>query len=275
MKNQQVPRPPRARSGDFADLGYHVSPLVLTPQTLRRANALVEGIIDRFRAGDRHAAEAGVSIAEVTGKFPERNPGVKAHDWLREPFIVGDLIALEPGFAKLFSSKSLWECAARLLQCPTDQVIFHFSNLTRNPPGCGPAVGRHRDSDNRYCRSVDLPAVRLLIPMQPMSAENGGTYVIPRSHDADAPTFDAICHPIVPAGGCLGLDAKVLHGSCPNRSSDSRDVLVIQFGVASAKLVGIPDEKFALSDRQQILDFAKHRAVPAGEVNRCFGSQSA
>ena len=184
-----------------------------------------------------------------------RNPGVEPDRWQHEPFIIGDLLALEPGFARLLSLQSIWTCVAELLDCAPDDLLFHFSNLTRKPGAIGPAVGWHRDADNKYFASHDGRTVRVLIPLQSMSAGNGGTAVVPGSHVHANQSIDtAFCPDVVPGAG-LVLHSATLHAGSPSRSEQERDVIVVQFGVRSSNLRCQANETLSLCTREELLAF--------------------
>jgi ectoine hydroxylase-related dioxygenase (phytanoyl-CoA dioxygenase family) len=140
----------------------------------------------------------------------------------------------------LFSAPTLWLWAGKLLDCASEAVVFHLSNLTRKPAGNGPAIVWHRDARNTYCAAADHRTLRFLLPLQPMSAVNGGTEIVAGSHlPGAAQTADdthLICCPPVSPGDCLALHSEVLHGGAPNRGTSERDVIVIQFGVAGSTL---------------------------------------
>ncbi|MGH8382399.1 phytanoyl-CoA dioxygenase family protein [Pseudomonas sp.] len=242
----------------FASQGYAVIPAVVCDDELAFARELANGLIDRYRRGEEAVLSVGVNIGDAGRRHPQRNPGINLEQWRHEPFIIGDLIALEPRFARLFSQQSIWNCVAELFGCAPSDLLFHFSNLTRKPSEVGPAIGWHRDAENTYFASQDGRTVRLLIPLQFMSGENGGTAVVPSSHlEADAATDCALC-PEVPPGGCLVLHSATLHGGSPNRSGQERDVIVIQFGLRSSTLRCKAPERLALSTREDLLAFYRN-----------------
>lgn len=243
------------RTVKFASHGYSVIPGLICEQELKLARELVTELVDRYRGGDPTALSVGVTISEVSRQHPQRNPGIESDRWKLEPFIIGDLLALEPRFARLISQKSIWTCVAELLECASSDLLFHFCNLTRKPSDVGPAIGWHRDADNKYFASHDGRTLRLLIPLQFMSARNGGTAVVPGSHiQTDTPVETAL-HPDVAPGSCLALHSATLHGGSPNRSEQERDVIVIQFGLYSSILRCQADETLSLSTREDLLAF--------------------
>lgn len=249
----------------FTQLGFCVIPDLLSPPELELAGELVGLLVRRFQTGEHGVVAAGVSLASAARRHPERSPGILAAEWENEPYIIGDLIELEPRFVRLFSAPAIWQCAAELLGCPEKDVIYHFSNITRKASGIGPAVGWHRDSDNAYFSAADCRTFRLLLPLQPMSEVNGGTSVVPGSHllpvDGDVPDIAApICPPVAPGSG-LALHAEVLHGGSPNRSTVERDVLVLQFGVRSSELLYEAKEVLSLADREGFMQFNQDRTL--------------
>ncbi|MCP1465551.1 phytanoyl-CoA dioxygenase family protein [Pseudomonas sp. S3E17] len=243
------------RTVKFASHGYSVIPGLICEQELAFARELVTELVDRYRSGDPTALSVGVTIGDVSRQHPQRNPDIDPDRWRHEPFIIGDLIALEPRFARLLSQKSIWTCVAELLECASSDLLFHFCNLTRKPSEVGPAIGWHRDADNKYFASHDGRTLRLLIPLQFMSARNGGTAVVPGSHiQTDTPVETAL-YPDVAPGACLALHSATLHGGSPNRSEQEREVIVIQFGLCSSTLRCQADETLSLATREDLLAF--------------------
>ena len=243
------------RTVKFASDGYLVIPELICEQELAFARELVTELVDRYRGGDPTSISAGVTISEVSQQHPQRNPGIKQDRWQREPFIIGDLLALEPRFARLLIQEPIWTCVGELLECASSDLLFHFCNLTRKPSKVGPAIGWHRDADNKYFASHDGRTLRLLIPLHFMSARNGGTAVVSGSHiRTDTPVETALCPEVAP-GACLALHSATLHGGSPNRSEQERDVIVIQFGLCSSILRCKANETLSLSTREELLAF--------------------
>jgi ectoine hydroxylase-related dioxygenase (phytanoyl-CoA dioxygenase family) len=237
------------RARFFQD-GFLVIERLLTDRQIALARQLVSGLVARYQAGDPAVRAEGISVAEALARRPQALPAVTLPE--TAPFLIGDLMALEPRFAAIFGTERIWLCAAALLGCPPAQLVFHFSNITRKPAGYGPAVGWHRDADNSYFASADAVTLRLLIPLHDMSASNGGTGIATGSHRDDEPAAQRQ-HPAVPAGGGLALHARVLHGGEPNRSTQERDVFVLQFGVAGAVLTHQANERLSLCGRPDFL----------------------
>ncbi|MGH8440752.1 MAG: phytanoyl-CoA dioxygenase family protein [Pseudomonas sp.] len=247
-----------ARTATFASQGYAVIPSIVCDNELALARDLANGLIDRYRQGEEAVLSAGVSIGDAGRRHPQRNPGIELETCNHEPFIIGDLIGLEPRFARFISQQSIWDRVAELFDCTPCDLLFHFANLTRKPGETGPAIGWHRDGSNAYFASEDGRTVRLLIPLQFMSARNGGTAVVPGSHlNSDTATDTARC-PDVPAGSCLALHSATLHGGTANRSGLERDVIVLQFGLRSSALRCTATEKLAPSTREELLSFYRN-----------------
>jgi hypothetical protein len=249
------------KSISFADQGFAVVPCVLSPRERKFARVLTNELIARHRLADQTVLSAGVNVASVTERHPERNPGIHASHWAHELFIIGDLIALDSRFGVLLSAQAIWRCVAERLGCSLDDVVFHLSNVTHKPAGVGPAIGWHRDATNTYFAAADRRTVRVLLPLQPMSETNGGTAVLPGSHiwplHADTPDIATAVYPLVDPGGCLVLHAEVLHGGAPNRSQMDRDVIVVQFGVRTSELLCKADEVMSLYSWGEFMKFSR------------------
>jgi hypothetical protein len=242
----------------FVNQGYIVIEDLFTEYEVKFARQLVGTLVDRYRRGEKDVQTSSVSIAEVTKRHPGRNAGVVPIHSQNEAYIIGDLIRLDARFALLFSTPILWQSAAKLLESDLSKVVFHLSNITRKPAHIGPAIGWHRDINNTYHASVDGCTIRMLLPVQAMDVENGGTEIQPGSHlepRSIAQTVAPIVTPLVSPGSGLVLHANVLHGGGPNRSNIDRDVIVIQFGLASSELIYSGNETLALENRDGFLRF--------------------
>jgi ectoine hydroxylase-related dioxygenase (phytanoyl-CoA dioxygenase family) len=165
---------------------------------------------------------------------------------------------MDARFACIFSNPLLWKYAADLLECPVDEVIFHFANITRKPAGIGPAINWHRDANNKYIAPADHRIIRLLIPLQNMSETNGGTALLPGSHlDKEITDLAHAVYPWVMAGDVLAIHAEVLHGGSPNRSKEERDVMVLQFGVKASDFAHKANEKLSHCDLKEMMTFCE------------------
>ena len=142
----------------FDQQGFMVIPDVLLTPYLELALQLASELISRHRLNDHAVRDAGLSIASV---HPDRNPDIQAEQWTNEPFILGDLIAMDGRFACILASPLLWEYAAGLLACPLDECRFHFANITRKLAGIGPAINWHRDANNKSIATADRRTLRI------------------------------------------------------------------------------------------------------------------
>ena len=237
-----------------------------TVESLRRA---VERVCARYRDGDELCVSNGVSIKDLTERRPERNPGVDIEALTTEPFILGNLAQLDSEFGRFLGLQPLWNMAAQALDLPVDEVVYHLSNITRKPPGIGPAIAWHRDYPNKYICTERADFVRLLVPLHDMSPANGGIGIVPSSHqieDEEARQTIDICnsdatavYPVLAAGDTLALHPKVIHGGGPNRSACARDVLIVQFGNKQARLLCSSDDEYMLLWGREDIQKAVHR----------------
>lgn len=265
-------RPRRSPREAFTRDGFVVIENVWTEAEIETAKELVTDLIERYRLGEAKVCAEGVSIADVSRQHPQRNPGITGHELTREPYIIGNLLALNPRFAPLLSVASLWECASELLACAPEEVVFHMSNVIRKPVRIGPAVGWHRDADNTYCATVDRRTVRLILPLHPMSRANGGTALQVGSHVNTATFTDqasgAVCCPSVYPGSCLAIHADTLHGGAPNRSEIDRDVIVAQFGLSQSILAYRGNDDLCLADRHMLATFHAVNQASISSISR-------
>ncbi|MPS47954.1 phytanoyl-CoA dioxygenase family protein [Methylobacillus sp.] len=229
-----------ANTACYSTHGFQVFRRVLSPSWLQCTRDAVASIIRQYRTNAPLAQRNGVSLGEFSLAKPERNPGIDGSKLIHEPYIIGDMLTLDRRFVSLLSEYPLWSIAANLLETQAGNIIFHYANLTRKPAGIGPAISWHRDNENTYFCPEGDDFLRLLIPLQDMSQENGGTAVVPGSHlnhsmDKHTLDKDAIAHPDVEAGDVLAIHPCLLHGGSPNRSDRERDVIIVQFGIAGAR----------------------------------------
>lgn len=242
----------------FKEQGYCVLHDVLSANQVAVAQNLTRGIIARYKKGEASVLSGGVSLAAVTAQYPNRNPGVTDRQCGDEPYIIRDLMAIEPEFGGILASRRIWECLSDLLGCRLNEVVFHFANLTRKPKLRGPGIGWHRDAANKYFYTDDQRILRLLLPMQMMSKTNGGTEVVAGSHRSEDEnmSIDARTCPVVRPGEGLVLHPYVLHGGDSNRSNKERDVLVFQFGLKSSIVSRRTEERLSMYGYEYFKDLA-------------------
>ncbi|MDX1252462.1 MAG: phytanoyl-CoA dioxygenase family protein [Gammaproteobacteria bacterium] len=243
--------------------GFKIFSAAFDLDTIESLRQAVERVCTRYRDGDELCVSNSVSIKDLTARFPERNPGVDIEAFSTEPFILGNLARLDGAFGQFLSLQPLWNMAAQALDLPVDEVVYHFSNITRKPPGIGPAIAWHRDYPNKYICTERADFVRLLVPLHDMSPINGGIGIVPSSHhieDEEARRTNDMrnsgataVYPPLGAGDALVLHPKLIHGGGPNRSACARDVLIVQFGKKQARLLCSSDEEYmSLWGREEI-----------------------
>ena len=240
----------------FPDPGFQYFPRVVSASELAALLAEVEELCAQARRGEL------ANVFPLSGLKPHRNPGVTLDEMGREPFLLTALPEISLVFVRILAQENLWALAAGLLE--TDDVVYHFSNLTRKPARIGPNLTWHRDYPNKYiCPAASRHFFRLLIPLEKMDAENGCTLVIPQSHhvsDEQAvqedmrPAFDlATAVPLTAqAGEAFAIHPKVIHGGTENRSARNRNLLVIQFAARTSAHLYWCEERFTGLTRSEI-----------------------
>lgn len=205
--------------------------------------------------------EESVTVQSVVDAKPHKLDCVIPETIPTLPFIVSDLIGLNSNFAKYFMDTAILNVVAGKLKCSTNEIVYHFSNITSKPPKYGPVISLHRDFPNSYCCPEDSNFIRVLMPLDTMSGENGGLNFIPFSHkvsDEDARLKKGSKAKYVSAdiktieskpGDLVLLNSKTLHGSAANRSSQPRRVLVVQYGLRHSSLAYSSDEYMSLETR--------------------------
>ncbi len=205
----------------------------------------------------------------------QRNPGINKEEITEEPFIIGELADLSAAFAALMMNPRLWDIAATILE--NDNVIYHFSNITRKPAFKGPSVNWHRDFPNRYlCPEDSDNFLRLLLPLEGMNQSSGCTTIVTKSHaisDEEAirehqqQSRDMSQHKHITAlelkqGQAAAIHPKLLHGGPINRSQLSRNLLVIQFG--------IPANQWMYHEEQcRLTGLNRHEVQEVLNINAC------
>ncbi|MSQ28018.1 MAG: phytanoyl-CoA dioxygenase [Dehalococcoidia bacterium] len=252
----------RFQARSYAEQGFLVLRQAVSQQALGTVRAAVEASCVRYRMGDERCVANGYSIGQVTKAHPERNPGVDPADVRNEPFLLGNLAALDPRFIRFLSFRPLWDIAAAMLGRPESEIVYRFAQVLRRPAGVGPGQSWHRDFPNPYVQTESAAHfLRLLVPMHPMSSANAGTGVLAGSHlvsDGDATAGKATEHPPAGAqfpsldpGDVLVIHPKLIHGGGPNRGAGDRDLAVIQFGWSQAPLTHCAEgERLSLATRE-------------------------
>jgi ectoine hydroxylase-related dioxygenase (phytanoyl-CoA dioxygenase family) len=165
----------------FEHDGYEVFRGVVDQNSMAEVALAVHKACVLFRESEAQRS-AGISLSEYMEQHPDRNPGVTREGLADEPYILGNLAALDVRFRRLIVQESLWQLAASLLSVQFADVVYHYAQVVRKPGRIGPALSWHRDYGNTYISTDGPYFVRLLIPVQGMGQENGGTGVVSRSN---------------------------------------------------------------------------------------------
>ncbi|MEO6846233.1 MAG: phytanoyl-CoA dioxygenase family protein [Chthoniobacterales bacterium] len=238
-------------SMEFHDIGYQVFRNLIPLHIRSSAQEAVEKVCESIRT--KEVVPSGVVY--VSELKPHRNPGVDNTQAERVPFILGELPALSGCFKEFILQESLWALAAEILG--SEDIVYHFSNVTRKPAYLGPNISWHRDYPNKYiCPKDSRIFLRMLIPLEGMTKENGCTDAIAGSHliSDDAAIVEderksfAIDDPISlegSAGDVIVIHPKLLHGGRENRSSRERNLVVIQFGIKTDDYLYLDQELYS------------------------------
>jgi ectoine hydroxylase-related dioxygenase (phytanoyl-CoA dioxygenase family) len=245
----------------FEHDGYEVFRGVVDQNSMAEVALAVHKACVLFRESEAQRS-AGISLSEYMEQHPDRNPGVTREGLADEPYILGNLAALDVRFRRLIVQESLWQLAASLLSVQFADVVYHYAQVVRKPGRIGPALSWHRDYGNTYISTDGPYFVRLLIPVQGMGQENGGTGVVSRSNlisegllgEGNQESGFGAVYPSLSSGDVLALHSKTVHGGGTNRSATDRDLLAIQFGVLGARLLHSADgESLTLTNRDAFL----------------------
>jgi len=242
----------------FPAAGFQYFPQVVSASEVAALLGEVAELCTQARRG------ALANVFPLSGLKAHRNPGVTLEEMGREPFLLTALPEISPVFERILLQENLWALAAGLLE--TDDVVYHFSNLTRKPARIGPNLTWHRDYPNKYiCPAASRHFFRLLIPLEEMDSENGCTLVVPQTHlvsdeqavlDDMRPAFDpAAAGPLTGrAGDAFAIHPKVVHGGTENRSARDRNLIVVQFAARTSDHLYWCEERFTGLTRSAIVN---------------------
>jgi len=154
-------------------------------------------------------------------------------------FIIGDPPAFDPTFARALLDPCLLTLARLLLE--SDDIRYHFSNVTMKRAGIGSGISWHRDFPNNYICPSRPTALRLMLCLDGMAAESGATSFVPGSHLMpehwnQSPSAIAERQPwktiACPPGSVIAIHPRVVHGGSPNPTDRHRRNLIVQWGRA-------------------------------------------
>jgi ectoine hydroxylase-related dioxygenase (phytanoyl-CoA dioxygenase family) len=223
----------------YSDAGYQTFAGALPAKFITEARATLRGILGSIT--EEHPLWE--NIVPISQLLKHRNPGIPETQTERIPFIISELPKFSDFFRKFILHSALWDIAKNVLQ--SDSIVYHFSNITRKPAYIGPNLSWHRDYPNQFiCPTDSRHFFRALIPLGSMNSQNGCTQVIANTHfisdlkaqkikiskekDFDPEwALDLKADP----GDVIAIHSKLVHGGRENRSSEDRDLLVVQFGI--------------------------------------------
>ncbi|MGB8356450.1 MAG: phytanoyl-CoA dioxygenase family protein, partial [Chthoniobacteraceae bacterium] len=142
-------------------------------------------------------------------------------------FIINELPVVLPRLAALLIDPVLVGIVRRFLE--TDDIRYHFSNVTMKRGRIGSGISWHRDFSNRYICPKRSSFLRMMVCLDGMDAENGATQFVEGSHlisdehaagavsslaaaDPQAVVMTACCGP----GSLVLIHPKSVHGGAPN-----------------------------------------------------------
>lgn len=232
----------------YAAQGYAVIPALLDARSGAAAIAAVERIQRNLATLSPALTEK--LVLERTLPARKRN-GIPPEATGDAIFIIGDLPAFDPAFLTCLLAPNLLALVRALLG--SDDIRYHFSNVTMKRPHVGSGISWHRDFPNRYICPARPSFLRLMICLDGMDAENGATIFAMGSHlsanqteagqteagqteagqgmaasAARHPQMTAIC----PPGSVIAIHPQILHGGANNQTARHRRNIVVQWGRA-------------------------------------------
>lgn len=229
--------------------GYRYFPGLFHSTLISEAIASVEELCRVIRPGDPRWEKHVFPLSELKA---HRNPGISNAGISEQPFLLTHLPLLSPALKALVEFPALWASAREVLG--EENIVCHFSNVTRKPAQVGPNISWHRDYPNGYiCPKESSDFFRFLVPLEKMDEENGCTLAIPGSHlllDEEAllepkhHDLSTAIPLIADAGTAVAIHPKLLHGGKENRSKRNRNLVVIQFGKRTKEFLhGLEEEE--------------------------------
>lgn len=162
-------------------------------------------------------------------------------------FIIGDPIKFNPLFGELLNNNIFYHIGKNSLD--TNNLIYHFMNVTVKHAIWGRSINWHRDFPNKYICTRNSSFFRIMICLDGMNENNGGVYVIPKSHIISDEDLDNRLNSLkvnqttntqllrCGKGDVVLLHPKILHYSPINTSKKPRRNIVIQIGKGSATFI--------------------------------------
>lgn len=218
----------------YTERGYAVAPDVLPVALCATLRNAVEAI-------QRRASEVPPEIAAKLFVFERDLPdgkrnGVAAAATGDALFIIGEPLSLDPVFAELLTDDAVLAPVRRLLG--TNNIRFHFANVTMKHARVGSGISWHRDFPAKYLCPSGPSFLRVMACLDGMSDANGATRFRLGSHRAAADESGGAETALCPPGSLLFIHPQVLHGGEPNASNAPRRNVVMQWGRADDPVRG-------------------------------------
>jgi ectoine hydroxylase-related dioxygenase (phytanoyl-CoA dioxygenase family) len=259
-----------ALQADFDGKGYAVIPAFIPAQQIGGLAAIIEAI---------QFGVAGLSERDKARLIMERDlpahkrDGIAADQTGDAIFMIGDPPAFDARFASVLVEPELVSLVRQLLG--TTDIQYHFSNVVIKSARVGSGISWHRDYPNAYMCPQRSSFRRVMICLDGMDGNNGGTQFVRQSHlisDADAhaaktsrtaPLPAEIETASSPPGSVVVIHPKSLHGGPPNASRAPRRNLVVQWGRADDPIGPV------IADPDQLTGFT------VGQINDWLAAQVA
>jgi phytanoyl-CoA hydroxylase len=219
--------------------GYAIAPQVIDPKALINAITMIEKI--QAEADTLPPLLKQKLVLERSLPEAKRN-GVSTEQVGDAIFIIGDLPSFDAAFLDLIAAPNMIDLVKQVLG--TEDIRYHFSNVTMKQAHVGSSISWHRDYPNRYICPKHASFVRAMICLDGMTEATGATEFLLGSHlisdeaaTAARASDETSCWTreiaVCGAGSVVLIHPKVIHGGGANRSTRHRRNIVIQWGVAS------------------------------------------
>lgn len=218
----------------YQELGYLVVPTVLAESELDPIRRELEQLIEQASGVTENDA-----VYDLEDTHTQAVPKVRR---IKDPH------AVMPSVADLVRHRGMIEILRQLIG---PGVRFQTSKLNMKPAGNGSAVEWHQDWAFYPHTNDDLVAVGIML--DDVDSSNGPLCVLPGSHRGaiqdhhangffcgaidpieSSIDFSAAVELIGPAGSMTFHHVRAVHGSAPNRSARSRNLLLFQFAAVDA-----------------------------------------
>jgi ectoine hydroxylase-related dioxygenase (phytanoyl-CoA dioxygenase family) len=174
-----------------------------------------------------------------------RHGGPAALEAIGEQHMIRLPLAYEPIFLELATHPDVLDICRRLMG---SYIVLNQQNGVVNPAHGTYSQGRyHRDLPYQHFVASRPLGVSALFCLDPFTADNGATRVIPASQTQEAFPADAVVDQIavqvvVPAGSFILMDAMVFHAGGSNRTAGDRRAVNHVFTVPPFKQhISLPD----------------------------------